>query len=64
MIHNLVIIIILRGAFGQKQDIALSRAVGQIFKSFKSLKLTSGDFLRDSELNFVKKISFHPFLVV
>ena len=54
----------LRGAFRQKQDVAFSQAVVEIFEHFKRLKLTSGDSLRDKELNFVKNVFFHPFLAV
>ena len=52
----------LRGAFRLKQDVAISRAVLQIFDHFKSLKLTSGHSLCKLKLNFEQKniFSFPP----
>ena len=54
----------LRGAFGQKQDVAFSQAVVEIFEHFKRLKLTSDNSLFMYAAHFWNRNVFNHFIAI
>ena len=54
----------IRGAFGQKQDVAFSQAVVEIFEHFKRLKLTLDNSLFMYAAHFRNLNIFNHFIAI